>query len=253
MVHIPSSKNVYTKPTRKPGRVDFKIEEINNLIIDQGIKVLVTPTLLCPNRDRVEGTNHVLDCPVCFGDEAVDLSDESYTADAVIQSITANKQFNVQGVFDPKDARMTITSNIRLYYWYKIEILDFASIYNEVIERGAGNEDKTRYKIFTGSCDVKPYLIDSLGNTYTKDTDYEFTEDKKIKWIGLSRPALGSLFSVSYPILPTFRVLETLHDNRFYLENRKEGMTPINLPQQAVIRWDFMASLSGNKELLGTT
>ena len=252
MTYGPSSKNTYAKPKRKPGRVDLKIDELDSLIIDQGIKVMVTPTLLCPNRDAAEGTNHALDCPVCKGDEAVDLTAESYLTDAVIQGVNSNKEFQIQGVYDPKDAKITFLAENRVYYWYKVEVIDFASIYNEVIERGSGTLDKTRYRIFTGSCDVRPYIVDSLGQSYVKDVDFEFTENKQINWL-TTGPLATSLYSISYPVLPTFRVLETLHDNRFYMESLKSATKrPVNLPQQAVIRWDFMADLSGNKELLGT-
>jgi len=246
----PSSPNRYPKRAdAKPGRVDLNLDEVDNLIADQGVRIRIIPSVLCPNRTAIEDTNHALGCDVCKGDEVVDLVDQCFETDALIYSIKLDKQFNPQGVWDVKDAMLTTKAEVRLSYWYKIEVIDHASIYNEVIKKGSGDSDKTRYKI-PQSCDTPFHLIDKAGVQYLNGTDFR-PEDQAIKWLGSNRPASGTLFSLHYPIIPTYRVLETLHDNRFYMETfKRKERVPFNLPQQAVLRWDYLANKSGSRELV---
>jgi len=242
-----ASQNTYPKRKGKPGRIDFNIPEIDRLVEDQGIMVRVIPSVLCPNRTDLGGTNHALGCDICGGDEVVDLDEECQEVWAVIQSIKHNKDAQVQGVWDVKDALITFKKDMRLYYWWKIEVLDFSSIFNQIVERGSGNTDKLRYTP-AASCDTPYYLLDKNGNKYIKDTHYRI-DNRNLTWLTSAKPVSGKLYSISYPVIPTFRVLETVHENRYYYESFKsKEKRPVNLPQHAVIRWDYMAERSGNKE-----
>ena len=83
----PSSPNRYPKIKTKPGRVDLIPEEIDALIDAQGVTLRIIPSILCPNRTDLGGTNHALDCQVCNGDEAVDLENKCVETFGVIQGI----------------------------------------------------------------------------------------------------------------------------------------------------------------------
>lgn len=243
----PASPRTYPKRAgAKPGRVDLVPQEFEALLDDQGSRVKITPTMLCPNRTEIEDTNHVLDCPLCFGDEAIDLEKDSFETWAFIQGIDLNKEMQVQGVFDIKDAKITVKQGVRLYYWYKVEVLDFASVFNQVIKRGAGNEDILRY-CPADVCDTPHFLMDSDGKRYDINEDYQINH-RKLKWLKAARPSEGSLYSVTYPVLPTFRVIEFLHENRYYYTSfKKKEKTPVQLPQQALLRWDYIAKKSGSQ------
>jgi len=70
----PASPNRYAKRANaKPGRVDLIPQEFENLIEDQGVRVRITPSAVCPNRTEVEDTNHSLDCPLCHGSQIYDM------------------------------------------------------------------------------------------------------------------------------------------------------------------------------------
>jgi hypothetical protein len=242
----PASEKRYAKRQHsKPGAVDFIIPEFNNLLEDQGTRIRVTPSILCPNRTSIDDTNHVLDCPICFGDEVVDLVDECTESWAGVTGIHLEKIFNAQGIYDLKDCRFTFQTQQRVYYWYKIEILDFASIYNQVIKKSGTDTDKIRYDFFRG-CDTPVFLIDSKNKRYTVNEDFLF-DKRTLRWLKPARPAAGTLFSISYPIAPTFRVIELMNENRYYYVGFKQKeKVPINLPQQALCRWDYIASRSGS-------
>lgn len=243
-----ASQNVRDKRQgSKPGRVDLVPAEFDNLLEDQGVKVRVTPVVLCPNKTALEDNNHVLDCPLCFGDQVIEIPDKAVEEWAFIQGIKLNKDFQVQGVFDVKDAMMTIKQGVRLYYWYKIEILDFSSVFNQLIKRGSGDTDNVRYNPTTGS-DIPYHLIDSNGVKY--DERHYKIENRRIRWKGLKRPDTGKLYTISYPVLPTFRVLEMIHENRYYYVGFKQKKKyPVQLPQQCVIRLDFFSKLGGGQNV----
>lgn len=238
----PSGTNRYPKrkPTH-PGRVELIQKEFDNLIEDQGVRVRITPTVLCPNRTSLDDTNHVLKCPVCFGHQTVDIVDGAIEDWAFIQGIKLDKQFQMQGIWDLKDAMISTKSHIRIYYWYKVEILDSASNYNQIIERGTSDRDSLRYIPVVTATDTPYYLVDSAGNFYKKDKHYRIV-DQQIEWKTVIRPEEGKLYSFIYPVLPTFRILELLHENRYYFDSFKRAdKAPIQMPQQAVMRWDHLA------------
>lgn len=244
-----TSGNKYPKPARKPGRVDIDPREFDKLIEDQGVRVRIIPALLCPNRTDVADTNHSLDCPICFGENVIDIQEECIETWAYIQAIKLDKDFFVQGVFDMKDAMITVQSGVKIYYWYRIEIIDFASIFNQLI-KATGDLDRTRYRPATELSYDKHFLIDSTGKRYRCGEDFQI-EDQQIRWITANRPTVGSLYSFSYPITPTFRVLELMHESRYYYygfkQKHKQG---VDLPQQAVMRWDYIANKSGSNTLV---
>jgi len=240
-----ASRNSYDKVLSKPGRVDLIPQEFETLIEHQGTRVRITPTALCPNRTDLGDTNHKLDCPICFGDEVIDIPSGIVEDWAYIQAIKLDKKFEVQGIWDMKDAQITVRQGVRLYYWYKIEVVDFSSVYNQIVKKSSGDSDELRY-IPSTNCDTPYYLIDSNGKSYTLNEHYR-TEGKNIKWRTALRPITDTLFTIVYPILPTFRVLEMMHENRFYYLGFKQPVKrPVQLPQSALIRWDYLAKRSGS-------
>jgi hypothetical protein len=242
----PASANVRPKrENSKPGRVDFNTAEFDNAIEDQGSFVRITPAVLCPNRTSLHDTNHQLGCPICNDDGVVDLHDKAVEEWALITSLKLTKQFEVPGIFDLKDAQITVKPHVKLYYFYKVEVLDFGSVFNQLIKRGVGENDKLRYRPFPTE-DIPYYLVDATGVKYEKGTDYE-VEDQKVKWLSAHRPGPSKLYSISYPVNPTFRILELLHDNRYYYRSFKlQNKVPVQLPQQAVMRLDYISKGSGS-------
>lgn len=247
---LSSTKTYPKRKNAKPGTVDLMPQEFENLIEDQGIRVRVTAAAVCPNRTEIEDTNHALDCPICFGSQVLDMPETCYEDWAFVQSVTLDKKMDVQGIWDMKDARITFKQGVRVSYWYKVEILDFASVFNEVIKRKSGNVDKLRYEA-AKMCDTPYYLVDKLGNRYALNENYRI-DGRDLVWITPSRPAVGTLYTLLYPILPTFRVLELMHENRYYYRSSKRAAKePLQLPQQAHLRLDYLANKAGANILVG--
>lgn len=236
------SPNRYDKRKgAKPSAVDFVPQEFDRLLEDQGTRVRVTPSILCPNQSDLYTENHKLDCPLCFGSRVIDLCNEAQESWASFTNIDLKIDTQLQGIMDVKDSRVTFQAGVRVYYQYKVEVLDFASIFNQMIMATANNYVRLRYNPII-AIDTPFYLVDSAGKSYCVDKDYQYIPgENKLVWKTANRPAAGTVFSISYPMLPTFRVVEMLHENRYYYVGFKQKQKkPIQLPQQALVRWDYM-------------
>lgn len=248
---VPASHNTYPKRKGKPSRVDLDVSEFDELLEDQGTRVRITASVVCPNKTTLEDTNHKLDCPLCYGSQVIDMCETAVEDWVYIQSIKKSQQFDPQGIFDLKDAQITFRQNVRVNYWYKIEVVDFASLYNQLIKRSSTNPDVDflRYPMAT-SCDTPIHLLDKDGVRYTINEHYRI-DGRDLRWMTATRPPSGSIYTINYPVLPTFRVLEILHDNRYYyVSGRTPNKTPVNLPQQAHIRLDYLANKAGTNILV---
>lgn len=234
----------------KPGRVDLKLGEFQALIEDQGCRVRITPAMVCPRRTSraVEETDHDLNCPLCHGSLVVDVPNNTVESWAFVQGIQFDKTFSPQGMYDAKDAQISFMAEIRVWYWFKVEIVDFGSLFNQLLMRSvSGNVDTLRYPAIEAWDGNFYHAMDGNGQVYTRQTDtnpggdYTVAGDK-LTWVGSRKPEAGKLYSIIYPMLPTFRVLELIHANRYYYDGfKKPRKTPVQYPQQAQIRWDYLA------------
>lgn len=232
--------------------MDIIPQDFDDLVEDNGCRVRITPSIVCPRRTGSDGTvevgdsNHDLNCPLCFGSMVVDLDAVAYEDWAFIQGIKLERSWDPNSRFDIKDAMMTVRRNARIGYWFKVEVIDFGSLFNQLILRGEGDTDKLRY-ISTETFDGAFYALkDNDGNDFVRDVDYSVT-GKILTWLTSNRPVPAKLYSFIFPVLPTFRVMETLHDNRYYYDGfRKPRKIPQQMPQQAHIRWDYLASKEGS-------
>lgn len=244
------AQNTYAKRPPPPPRVDLITKEFDTLVEDQGSRVRITPAILCPSRSSFSedtgDNNHPLNCEICDGSQIVDVDDESYEDWVYIQGMKLEKQFQVSEVFDVKDAFLTARAGSRLGYFFKVEVLDFGSQFNEVILRGTDDSDKVRYP-YSDPMDGSFFLLMGPdGTKYERGVDYNIV-GRDLTWLTSNRPASNKLYSIIYPVLPTFRVLEFMHENRYYYDGfKRPDKVPVQLPQQCHIRWDFMAKGQGS-------
>lgn len=240
------------RPTPPP-KLSLTPDEFARLVDDHGVFVKVTPSVVCPRRSgrRVEltDTNHDLNCPLCQGVLAIDLDSKAFDTWAFIQGIEIEKIIESNGIFDVKDCMASFQPGVRPHYWYKIEVLDFAAQFNEVVQRGTGDVDRLRYPPVDFEDDGNIFACVDGSETlkeFVKDTDYS-VNGNELTWLTANKPDSGRLYSLLYPVLPTFRVLELPHETRhYYNTKRKAEKEPVQMPVQAHIRWDFMARGQGS-------
>jgi len=240
-----AARTTYVKPYSKPGRVSLRINEIDMLLDNQGTNVRITPSILCPNRsgDQNEdvSVNHPLDCTVCDGNQLVDVTSLAFNTWAFVAGVKLETQID-QARFDVKDAMMTTQTDVKVHYWYKVEMVDHTAQFNQLIKRTTAAYDTLRYIPIDVSDGGVFCLIDFEGNSYVRDTDYSIANNKRITWLTANKPEVETIYSFLYPVLPTFRIIDLIHENRYYYNSDKlPRKEPVNLPQQAHLRWDYMA------------
>lgn len=242
------------KRTTPPPKVALNPANFDRVIEDHGTYVRVTPSIVCPRRSgariELDDTNHDLNCPLCQGALTIDVTESAFETWAFIQGIKIEKMLNANGIFDIKDAFASFKPGVRVHYWYKIEILDFATQYNEIVKRGASKNDALRYDPLEPTGDGNRFIVvDSDGKRFEYGSDFT-VEDRSLIW-GSNAPKAGKLYSALYPVLPTFRVLEMMHENRqYYVDAKLPDRAPKQMPQQVHIRWDFMARKQGSDRQL---
>jgi len=176
----------------------------------------------------------------------VDLTSDIYESWAFIQGIKMDKTFDQASRFDVKDATITVPHGVRINYWFKIEVVDFSSMYNQLVLRSKTDKDRLRYPPTEAEGGNFYTVVDENGIRFTKDTHYTVVGNE-VTWLTTARPKKDNLYSFIYPILPTFKVLKLMHDNRYYYTSFKTPVkAPIQLPQQAHIRWDYLVSGGGS-------
>jgi hypothetical protein len=214
------------------------------LLDNQGCNVRITPSVICPRRSGDQndeaGVNHPMDCPLCDGNQVFDLSTKAFYTWAFVQGLKLEPHMDASR-YDTKDAQMTTQSDVKVHYWYKVEIVDHTSQFNQMIKRGTSTTDVLRYAPIDIEDGGVYCLVDAEGKLYEINVDYTISA-KTLTWITTRKPDVETIYSFIYPVLPTFRIIDLMHENRYYYNSDKlPTRQPVNLPQQSHLRWDYMA------------
>ena len=222
-----------TGNTTKYAVVDFRPNDFDVMIEKQGVRVRVYKTLLCPNYKRIDSNEHQLNCPICFGKNFIDKDPiESW---ATINNQSDLKKFEVTGTYDDETVAATFKREVELFYFAKVELLDFTTIHNELIQRQEGEVDRLKY-----ASSKVTFLIDSHGVEYLQGSNFELDTNGDIKWTG-TKPVKGTIYSVYYDYPVTFRTVNAQHINRFVqVGNKTPNRQAVQMPQQWSLKKDLL-------------
>lgn len=216
----------------------FKSISIDNtksdqFLQDQGVRVKVYKSFLCPNVKQIDDGLHQLECSLCrrgFVDK------DPIETWSYIQSQAINKVFGKDGSFDDSHAAATFISGVELNYFSKIELVDFTSTFFERIQRQEGDIDRLKY-----SAHAVNYLLDQHGREWQSGQHFELSTTGDIKWVSFDRPDKATIYTVHYSYPVTFRAIQALHINRFGQSNFKnENRQMVEFQQQWIIKRDFL-------------
>lgn len=196
----PNDGNGYKKVYLRPDDFDTMIE-------GQGIRVRVYKTLLCPNYKKIDDGVHELDCKICYGKNFIDR--DPLETWAYISNQSDLKKVEVSGLYDDETVSATFKRDVELFYFARVELLDYTTINNELIQRQDGEIDRLRYSAFKVN-----YLIDKNGIEYVSGQNFILDPNGDIKWTG-TRPIRGMVYSVYYDYAVTFRAVTAKKINRF--------------------------------------
>lgn len=190
------------------GRVNLKAEDFDNLVKDQGVRVKIYRTMLCPNVKSIDGGEHNIDCEICQGNGFVDL--RPIDSMAVIQNQELNKVHRAEGYWDGNSVAATFLQGIELQYFTLIKLPDYTDVFFERIKRQQGPVDRLKYK---ATC--INVVMDSSGIEYFEGNDFSLDANGSIRWKTNKGPGPGVIYSIHYEMCIQYRAIKAMHVNRF--------------------------------------
>lgn len=234
--HIIKNENPYGK---MPAAA-LRSENINKFIWQNGVRVIHEKTTVCPNCFNTESNHGDINCTLCDNGRIHFDPRELFV---LYTQKHAENLYQMQGIWEMGDAAVTFPSAheenlnepVRVDYFDKITIQDFSERSSDLIKRSTTDTDKMRYI----TLDVLK-CIGKDGTEYFNHTDF-IVRDTQIQWLTSRKPATGTVYSLSYLYRPAYRVVNFLHESRYYMRTHKSPYRePIYLPIQCQVRRDYI-------------
>lgn len=220
------------------------VDRLDQLVLDLGVRVRVWKSTLCPNLTSLESNDHDINCKIC-NRRMIDFAPECTMALFQQQSLT--EQFKVSGTFHIDEVMATFMSGISLQTMARIDLLDFAEDFYELIQRrDTGDTDKLKYD---ATCVLGLFTVESDVKTeYHCGTDFDLDVNGNIKWSSAHRPSSKQIYSVYYKHAPIYRATKAVHRDRYSQPTSKsraknkvvaDGKEFIKIGEEWVISRDF--------------
>lgn len=221
------------KPTN--GRPNLRVENLDRLIFDQGVRVKVYRTIFCPNVKSIDGAEHDIDCPLCYGEGFLDRY--AMSCYAFIQGQTRDPQHNSEGIYDGNNVQATFQMGIELQYFTLVELVDYTEQFYERVRRQDGKVDVLRYP------GVKiNLLLDQYGKEWYEGTDFILDQNGNVAWCSNKSPDPGTIFSINYDTRVRFRALKAMHSNRFAQVATKGSTEMLKMPEQWLLAKAYLVT-----------
>lgn len=225
----------------------------DQLIQNRGIRFLHRKAVLCPNMSLLDDNNHIPNCPIC-DDSGIIYYDEREIW-GFFQSNSIEKTFEAHGIWEIGNAVATFPSE-----YANGQEADF-NTYDELIipDFQVRLWELKEYKITAGGIQELRYPIKKVDflavinngttlKTFTVDIDFVVTTDGKIQWLPGHTPVFdtsrqrGQVFTISYWANPIYKVLQPLRELRVSQEMVGGQKISRRLPQQVLVKRDFLVS-----------
>lgn len=186
-------------------RVDFNVQDFEQLIEQKGYRLQWEKATICPCIDPA--TNHGVEgCPQCDG------RGKYYYSSSEIKGVITrqNKELQIGDVFgalEPGEAYLTVPAKYKLSQFDRVTNLDSIGVYSEVIIKDLEDDDYLRYTPI-GAVDFAGYQPTLKSNiiNLVQGVDYTFDADGKITWLTANKPAANTGFSFRYNCHPVWLV-----------------------------------------------
>ena len=225
----------------------------DQLLQNRGIRFLHRKAVLCPNMSLLDDNNHLPDCPFC--DDSGILYYDEREIWGIFQSNSIEKTFEAHGIWEIGNAVATFPTEYPngeqadFNTYDELIIPDFEVRLWELKEyaQTPGNVQTLRYPV------KKVDYLAAINSNQTlkifiQDTDFTVTTDGEIKWLNGHAPYFdtsrnrGQVYTVSYWANPIYKVLQPLRELRVSQEMVNGQKISRRLPQQVLVKRDFLVS-----------
>lgn len=224
-------------------------EHFTQLLNNRGIEFEHSKATPCANLTSLENQDHNPNCREC--DNGFEYYDNRNIT-GVFSSNSLEKMFEVQGFWGISTAVITFPAEYNdgtqadFQYFDKLVLPSFTHRWWELIEYNFETGlDKLRYPAVTIE------ILKTPDKTFIEGTDFELTTNGFIEWLSIGEtptwnPDLnkGQIYSISYTASPVWHVVQLLHELRVSqsYDTNTNLKTAIRLPQQVVVKRDFLFS-----------
>lgn len=236
--------NVLVNKTRSPQstKINLSPEKHDALVLNQGVRIKIYRSSLCPNVKSIDGAEHEIDCPLCHGAQFVD----RYPLDswAFIQAQALEKPHFTEGQYDGNSVYATFLQGVELQYFTLIELCDFTETFYERIQRSSGPVDHVRYRATRINL-----LMDSDGVEYFEGSHFNIDINGNIRWKAGKGPSAEKIYTLNYSTKVRFRAEKAMHSNRFAQIEVSGGVEMVKMNEQWQLAKDYLVErkdLSGN-------
>lgn len=222
------------------GKVNLKYQDYDKLIDQQGVRVKVYRTILCPNVKSVDGGEHEIDCALCYGANFVDRL--PICTVAFIQGQTLEKHQRPEGMVDGNSISATFKQGIELQYFTLVELLDFSDLFFERVKRSRGQVDVLRYPAVRVNL-----IVDETGAEFVEGLDFQLDENGSLRWCLNKGPVAGTIYSINYEMKVRFRAVSAQHVNRFAQIAVPGATKMVKLNEQWMLQKSFLVERKDSK------
>jgi hypothetical protein len=225
----------------------IEVDRLNQQIEDLGVRIKIWKSTVCPNLQSIESMDHNVNCTIC-NNNMIDFACRETVA--LIQQQDLVEKFKLEGTFSMDEVLMTFKSDVTLHIFAKVQILDFAEDFFELVQRQEGSDtDKLKYP----ACKILG-VFSAAGNVkteYFEGADFQIDVNGNIKWTGTHKPSDKDVYSIYYQHHPVFRAVKALHRDRYSQYNiRPENIqapkktvgdrTYVKLPETWILKRDYL-------------
>ena len=228
------------------------------LIKNRGLRWQHFKATQCPNIPDLETNQHDPNCQICENGMLFYGGDEVH---GIFQQNKLERMYEIQGVWDIGEAVVTFSAYadaedgtpgrgeaIDLQNFDKLVCLDYEFRWQELIEHSPLGVDRLRYPA------LQVEFLSTKSKQYYPDVDFIIDDDGMIKWITQNQPnydqrnSRGEVFTIAYTARPVFYVVNLIHEIRATKAQDfvTKEITAVRLPQQVLIRRDYLFSHPGD-------
>lgn len=243
---------------------DPSIRGVNfdQLLSARGIRVIHEKAIPCPNILSIDAATHQPDCEFCDNSGIF-----YYTEKEIIGIFTGNsieKTFEAHGIWEIGTAVMTFPSaypdgtqaDFNTYDYLTIPDFEVRMWEQKPYQERPNGVQTLRYPVTKVEFAVS--ITNGVKRVYVQDADFTITQEGDIKWVYGREPGFnpatgeGIVVTWSYFANPRYIVVQSLRELRITQEMIDGQKTARRLPQQVLVKRDFLVGV-GEKLLNGET
>lgn len=228
-----NTKPIPAKPLKTGVKVSLRVDQFDDLVEKQGVRVKVYRSSYCPRVKSIDGAEHEIDCPLCYGRQFIDRF--CLETVAFIQTQELEKKVQAEGLVDGNSVAATFKQNVELQYFTLVELLDFTDIYFQRIKRQKGSVDVLKYPGLRINM-----LVDQDGKDYFESSDFKIDVNGCIEWCPNKGPRAGKIYTIHYETAVRFRAVRAMHSNRFAQITKNGGTNYIKMNEQWMLQKEFL-------------